>query len=113
YGDIGEGPNASRMLHDGRHKLIWYPAGNGVQLFDLEEDPGELVDLAAAPAYAATRARLEGALAAACWGIDRDEGWVEGGRLKGFEPAPWTPRPDRSLSGQRGLHYPQPPELAA
>jgi arylsulfatase A-like enzyme len=113
YGDIGEGPNASRMLHDGRHKLIWYPAGNKVQLFDLEEDPKELVDLAGAPACAEVQARLESGLAAACWGVDLDEGWAVDGRLVGYDPGPFSPRPDRTLSGQRGLHYPQPPELAA
>ena len=25
---------------------------------------------------------------------------------------PYEARPDRSLSGQRGLHYPQPPQAA-
>ena len=33
------------MLHDGRYKLIYYPVGNRVQLFDLETDPEEFTDL--------------------------------------------------------------------
>ena len=33
------------MIHNGRHKLIGYPAGNRVQLFDLQADPREFVDL--------------------------------------------------------------------
>ncbi len=28
YGDVLENNSAVRMMHDGRHKLIWYPAGN-------------------------------------------------------------------------------------
>ena len=112
YGDIGEAATACRMLHDGRHKLIWYPAGNTIQLFDLAEDPTELRDLAEAPAYAGVRAGLEAALARELWGSDLDQGWVVDGRLVGYDPGPFGRRPDRSLSGQRGVHYPQPAEIA-
>jgi arylsulfatase A-like enzyme len=41
YGECGNGPAATRMLHDGRHKLIYYPVGNRTQLFDLDDDPKE------------------------------------------------------------------------
>ena len=41
---------------------------------------------------------------------DIDQGWVKDGRLTGFDPGPYTKKMDRSFSGQRGLHYPQPPE---
>ena len=112
YGDCLENVSATRMLHDGRHKLIWYPAGNRVQLFDLEEDPAELDDLGAHPDYAETRSRLEQALVEALYGVDLEQGWVKEGRLQGFAPPPYEARPDRSLSGQRGLHYPEPPEAA-
>jgi arylsulfatase len=112
YGDCLENVSSTRMLHDGRHKLIWYPAGNRVQLFDLEDDPHELRDLSADPDHALTRERLESALAEELYGVDLDEGWVEGGRLVGFEPPPWEPKSERSLTGQRGLHYPQPPQAA-
>lgn len=109
YGDVLENDSASRMMHDGRHKLIWYPAGNRVQLFDLDTDPGELTDLADASASASVRARLESALAAACYGKDVEDGWVRDGKLVGYDPGPHVARPDRSFSAQRGLHYPQPP----
>jgi arylsulfatase A-like enzyme len=112
YGDCLENVSATRMLHDGRHKLIWYPAGNRVQLFDLESDPCELDDLAAHADYAETRARLEQALAEELYGVDLEQGWVKDGRLTGFAVPPYAPKPDRSLTGQRGLHYPQPPEAA-
>lgn len=112
YGDCLETPGASRMLHDGRMKLIWYPAGNTLQLFDLESDPHELLDLAHDPAHAETRRAMEVQLAEQCYGSDLDQGWVKDGRLLGFDPGPYTRRVDRSFHGQRGLHYPEPPELA-
>jgi arylsulfatase len=86
YGDCLENDGASRMLHDGRMKLIWYPAGNVVQLFDIEADPEESTDLAAAPDHGATRDRLATALAEACYGSDVDRGWVKDGRLVGHMP---------------------------
>ena len=113
YGDCLDNNGATRMLVDARHKLIWYPAGNRVQLFDLQEDPQELCDVAAAPEYAAARARLTEALCARLWGIDLEQGWMRDGRLIGYEPGQYVPRPDRSWSGQRGLHFPAPPQLAA
>ncbi len=112
YGDTLENNGACRMAHDGRHKLIWYPAGNTVQLFDIAEDPAETRDLSGNPDLAATRRRLAEALAASCWGSDLEQGWVRDGQLIGFDPGPYPGRPDRSLSGQRGLHYPQPPAVA-
>ena len=102
----------ARRAYDGRHKLIWYPAGNAFQLFDLERDPAEAENRAADPDYGAIRARLSAALAEAAWGSDLDGGWVRDGVLHGFDPGPYPGRPDRSLSGQRGLHYPQPPAFA-
>ena len=56
YGEWGEGPNANRMIRAGRHKLIYYPVGNRVQLFDLESDPGELNDLAGSEDHAGIQA---------------------------------------------------------
>lgn len=109
YGEALENNSAARMMHDGRHKLLWFPAGNVIQLFDLETDPEEARDLATSPDYAAVRARLETALAQACYGKDLDDGWVSDGKLVGYDPGPYVGKPDRSFSGQRGLHYPQPP----
>ena len=56
YGECGEGTNATRMIHAGRHKLIYYPVGNRVQLFDIASDPSELNDLAGSPDHAAIQA---------------------------------------------------------
>lgn len=52
-----------RAVREGSLKLIRYPRIDHVQLFDLARDPLELMNLAADPAHAATRARLEGLLA--------------------------------------------------
>ena len=112
YGDCLENVSATRMLHDGRHKLIWYPAGNRVQLFDLEADPCELSDVAAHPDYGETRAGLEAKLVDEAYGVDLEQGWIQDGKLVGFSAPPYEPMPERSLTGQRGLHYPQPPEAA-
>jgi arylsulfatase A-like enzyme len=104
YGESLTGAKATRMVHDGRFKLIWYPAGNRFQLFDLETDPHELADLASVPAHSQTRARLSAELARRLYG--EDELWLRDGELVGMaEPVP-APAPNRGLSGQRGLHYP-------
>jgi hypothetical protein len=78
-----------------------------VQLFDLETDPGERIDRADDPEAAATRARLEAALAAELYG--EDAAWAREGRLKGFPAPAFAPSADRGLAGQRGLHHPPPP----
>jgi choline-sulfatase len=49
------------MLRDGDYKFVYY-AGYEPQLFDLKNDPGEMTDLAADPAFAPIRARLEAKL---------------------------------------------------
>lgn len=46
------------MLRKGRWKFVYYLEGPP-QLFDLENDPGELTDLGEDPAHADVRARLE------------------------------------------------------
>ncbi len=95
------------MIRRGDWKLIWYPAGNAVQLFDLASDPGERRDLSKAPEKAQMRAELEALLVEHLYGCDLD--WVKDGRLTGFEAPPLSAPDERKLAGQRGLHYPQPP----
>jgi arylsulfatase len=107
YGECGEDRMATRMVHDGRFKLIYYPVGNTLQLFDLENDPDELQNLAGVPRAAEIQERLTQHLIAELYG--GDEAWVQEGVLVGLPDQPYTPRPDRGLSGQRGIHWPPPP----
>ena len=59
-----------RGIRTDRWKFVRYPHGDGTadrhlpELYDLATDPGELVNLAADPAHASTRAELERQLAA-------------------------------------------------
>lgn len=107
YGEISEGARATRMIRKGAHKLIYYPVGNVVQLFDVERDPLELRDLAADESSAAVRAELETELAAALYGDDR--AWVTDGRLTGVPAPEYREKADYGFSNQRGLHWPAPP----
>jgi arylsulfatase A-like enzyme len=110
-GACREDANATRMATEGRYKLLWYPCGNVIQLFDLEEDPRERHDRAADPALAAVRARLEAALIEGAWGADLD--WIRDGRLVGMPARDFIGQANRGLSGQRGHHYPPPPIVGA
>ncbi len=107
YGECGEDRMATRMVRDERYKLIYYPTGNRVQLFDLQNDPQELEDLAGSAAVADVQARLTEQLIGAMYG--GDEAWVKDGALVGLPDESYSPRPDRGLSGQRGIHWPPPP----
>ena len=106
FGEVSDGPLATRMVHDGRHKLIYYPVGNVVQLFDLQSDPHELADLSAAPEAAAARRSLEEVLISQLHG--GDEAWADAGRLVGLPDREFAPSPNYTYSGQRGLHWPPP-----
>lgn len=56
---------AAFMLRQGRYKLIHY-VGHAPELFDLENDPEELHDLAAVPRHAAALKALQAQLYAIC-----------------------------------------------
>lgn len=105
YGEVYEDAKATRMMRDERFKLIYYPPGNRVQLFDLQNDPQELRDLSEVPEYSETRERLTAQMITEFYG--GDEVWVQSGVLVGVEK-PETSPDDRALSGQRGLHWPPP-----
>ncbi len=107
FGECRENVLATRMAHDGRFKLIWYPAGNHLQLFDLETDPTELVNLAGKDEFTQVQSKLERALMDHAWGIDNE--WIVDGRLVGFSPPDAARHGDRHFGGQRGVHYPPPP----
>ena len=88
----------------GRHKLVYYPTGNRVQLFDLAEDPDEMRDVSEDAGYAAVREALTERLIRHMYG--GDERWVRDGRLAGEpEPEGADPAPDRGLRAQYGWRF--------
>jgi arylsulfatase len=107
YGEEAEGPRATRMIHDGRYKLIYYAGGNETQLFDLEEDPDECRDLAGVAACREIRERLTAELIANLHGSDLD--WLQDGVLTGLPASKYEYRPAPGLFGQRGTHWPPQP----
>ena len=106
HGECGNGESTTKMIHDGRFKLIYYPTGNCAQLFDLQEDPHELNNFSMSPSHTKIRDRLTGILIGELCG--EDEKWVQDGKLVELPDATYEPTPDRGLSGQRGLHWPVP-----
>ncbi len=111
YGESLEGAKAMRMVRDDRFKLIWYPAGNRLQLFDLHEDRGEVDDLADVAIHEETRRRLEKELIKQLYG--QDLAYFDGDQLIGMDAPEFTIEPNRGFSAQRGLHYPTPPQINA
>jgi arylsulfatase A-like enzyme len=104
YGERGEEDDATRMVCEDRYKLIYYPVGNRMQLFDLHKDPMELVDLSESGEHGNTRARLERILIGEMYGSDAR--WIADGRLVGEPGKDYEPPPNRGLSGWHGLHWP-------
>ncbi len=108
YGEVGEGDHATRMIRQGPHKLIYYPAGNVIQLFDVDSDPFELRDLSDHDEHKGVADDLTGILITQMYGEDED--WVQDGRLVGRPSRDFHPGPNRGLSSQRGHHWPPPPK---
>ena len=100
YCEHWEDERAMRMVRAGPHKLIYYPAGNRVQLFDVEADPQELHDLADDAALADRRAELCDLLVGELYGGDL--AWVRDGELVGAPDVEYEEPANRGLWGQRG-----------
>lgn len=114
YAEANEGINATRMITDDRYKLVWYPHGNIFQLFDLKNDPEELIDISLKGDFKNHLNKLKTTLADSLYGDDlaflnnkeivgipinvSNEGKPSLGLLG-----------ERELLGQRGMHYPPPP----
>lgn len=107
YCEALAGAKAMRMVHDGRHKLIWYPAGSIFQLFDLERDPHEMTNVVDDTAYRSVVGHLKARLRNELYGEDLLA--VSGEEFKGIVVPAAKAEPNRGLSGQRGLHFPPPP----
>jgi len=103
YGEMDEGALAKRMVRDARYKLIYYAAGNHLQLFDLQDDPDELCDLANDSAHARVCDELMQVLIAHLYGEDVQ--WVKDGKLMGLPAKEYAPAPERGLNNQRGWRF--------
>ena len=103
YGEHGEGPQAMRMIRKDRFKLIYYPVGNRVQLFDIESDAEERHNLADNPAHVESRRALEELLLDNLYGDDT--AWIGSGGLVGLPDLEYVPPAERGLKGQRGFRF--------
>ena len=104
YGEHNEDAMATRMIRDQRYKLIYYPLGNGIQLFDLDNDPDELCDLASDPSVAGVRERLTGLMIDNLYGSDLE--YLRDGKLVGVPDDDFKSRGyDRNFGGQRGWRF--------
>ena len=105
YGEFGENSTATRMVVDGRHKLIYYAVGNRTQLFDLVDDPNEMRDVADDSDHAKVLDELIELLKDQLYGTDLE--WLDHGELAGVPDLELTPRPkpDRGMGNQRGWRF--------
>jgi len=108
YAECNEGAMATRMVRDDRYKLIYYPAGNVRQLFDLREDPYEYQDLVGSHAVKDDLHRLTSRLIDELYGDDLS--WVQDGQLVGMPSPALDSASTRDLLLQRGVHWPPPPQ---
>lgn len=106
YGEVGEGRKAARMIRTDKWKMIYYPSGNVVQLFDMENDRGELHNLAKQPQLKEIKTKLESLLIQNLYG--KDQAWVRQEHLQGIELEKVHAAADYGLYNQRGYHWPPP-----
>lgn len=104
FGEIGDDVKATRMIRDEKYKLVYYPAGNVSQLFDMENDRREEHDLARDVVYADVLHSLQDILIKNLHGSDC--AWVKNGHLEGYDAAEGKKIPNFGLLNQRGIHWP-------
>ncbi|MHC4873272.1 MAG: sulfatase-like hydrolase/transferase [Planctomycetota bacterium] len=103
YGEHNEDEKANRMIRDKDYKLIYYPTGNKVQLFNITEDPQERYDLSEKPNHKEKREELEKLLIENMYGSDME--WVKDGKLTGLPDIEYQTQINRGLTGQRGYRF--------
>jgi len=91
--------SVQRALSDGRWKVIRYPQVDRTQLFDLQADPEETNDLAAAPEHAARLADLMGRLAEEQTAVADTQPLT----VAKPKPAAWTPPKRAPKPGEKGF----------
>ena len=103
YGEHFTDGRATRMIRESQYKLVYYPVGNRVQMFNLDDDPDEIHNLADTGLHKDVLQRLTTLLVDRLYGSDLD--WIEEGRLVGLPDREWVPQPNSGLDGQRGLRF--------
>jgi arylsulfatase len=103
FGEFGDRHSATRMIRKGSYKLIYYADGNQFQLFDLENDPEEIEDLAADPGHLQVLADLQKALEEHLYGEDTE--WVQDGTWVGLPKSEKKSNGDFAYGGQRGYRF--------
>ncbi|WHP81606.1 sulfatase-like hydrolase/transferase [Edwardsiella anguillarum] len=112
YGEVNQGALATRMVTDGKYKLIYYPNGNYIQLFDIENDIDEINNLAKIYEFRTIIDQFTTFLISNLYG--GDEKWVQDGKLVGLPSESFDePSIDFGLYNQRGGHWPVPKVGAA
>ena len=116
YAEANEGLNATRMITNENFKLIWYPYGNILQLFDIKNDPHELQDISKVPEMNVEIKKLTKLLINNLYGEDKF--FIKNDELIGnsaildissSSKSGLGLLGERELLGQRGIHYPPPP----
>lgn len=80
HGEHTLGKDSSQFIITKEWKYIWYSMKNKEQLFQLEQDPNEEIDVSELAVYSAVLERLRGYLIDELTG--REEGFVQGGQLE-------------------------------
>lgn len=104
YGEYGENSDASRMVRNNTHKLIYYPVGNCFQLFDLENDPHELNNVFEDLEHRYVRDSLMSLLRNSVYGSDHL--WLKGDDFIGLPNQSYQWKGSRSFYLQRGEGWP-------
>ena len=94
------------MIRMNEFKLIWYPIGNCIQLFDLKNEPQEMYDISNDSSCITIRERLTKLLIKNLYGNDLN--WLDKDKLIGEKnrsingPSAPEYKPRRDLNNQRG-----------
>jgi arylsulfatase A-like enzyme len=110
FGEVNDGVRATRMARSEDLKLIYYPCGNTIHLFDMKKDPNELHNLHNDINYKKQEKELIDFLIENLHGDD-DLSWVKNGILIGYPEPEYINKRNYGMGNMRGLHFPQPPKL--
>ena len=98
YGECGEGTNASRMIHAGRHKLIYYPVGQPASSSSISRKRSQRAERPCWLTRHTPQYRPNSASASSRELYGSDEAWIKDDQLVGLpDHSDGHTRPNRSL----------------